>query len=150
MLPRQKRRLSTLTSSSHRGQNRRFGIRSFQNAFAMATRPIIRRWLTSWAPIHPNRQSSGTSIRGAATGTELQPYERANGEPELWKHLLRRRYGGDLQGVIDKLDYLKDLGITAIYLNPVFASPSLHRVPIRAAITISIQTSVPTRRAIGN
>ena len=34
---------------------------------------------------------------------KLQPYEVANGEPEVWKHLLRRRYGGDLQGVIDKL-----------------------------------------------
>ena len=38
-----------------------------------------------------------------------------------------RRYGGDFQGVIDKLDYLKDLGITAIYFNPVFASPSPHK-----------------------
>lgn len=58
---------------------------------------------------------------------ELQDYEITNGEPELWKHLLRRRYGGDLQGIIDKLDYLQDLGITAIYLNPVFQSPSLHK-----------------------
>ena len=58
---------------------------------------------------------------------ELQDYEIANGEPEMWKHLLRRRYGGDLQGVINKLDYLDDLGITAIYLNPVFQSPSLHK-----------------------
>jgi len=58
---------------------------------------------------------------------KLQPYEKANGEPELWKHLLRRRYGGDLQGVIDKLDYLQNLGINAIYLNPVFDSPSLHK-----------------------
>jgi glycosidase len=56
-----------------------------------------------------------------------QPYEKINGETEKWKHLLRRRYGGDLQGVIDKLDYLEDLGITAIYLNPVFQSPSLHK-----------------------
>lgn len=58
---------------------------------------------------------------------KLQDYEKANGEPELWKHILRRRYGGDLQGVIDKLDYLEDLGITAIYFNPVFQSPSLHK-----------------------
>lgn len=58
---------------------------------------------------------------------ERQEYERENGERELWKHLLRRRYGGDLQGVIDKLDYLHDLGITGIYFNPVFDSPSLHK-----------------------
>lgn len=36
-------------------------------------------------------------------------------------------YGGDLYGIIDKLDYLKELGITAIYLNPIFISPSVHR-----------------------
>ncbi len=58
---------------------------------------------------------------------QLQDYELTNGEPELWKHLLRRRYGGDLQGIIDKLDYLAELGINAIYLNPIFDSPSLHK-----------------------
>jgi glycosidase len=36
-------------------------------------------------------------------------------------------YGGDLQGVIDKLSYLQSLGVTAIYFNPIFASPSNHR-----------------------
>lgn len=36
-------------------------------------------------------------------------------------------YGGDLQGVIDKLDYLEELGITAIYFNPLFESPSNHK-----------------------
>lgn len=35
--------------------------------------------------------------------------------------------GGDLYGVAEKLDYLQDLGITALYLNPVFASASNHR-----------------------
>lgn len=58
---------------------------------------------------------------------ELLDYEKNNGKSEMWKHLLRRRYGGDLQGIIDKLDYLKELGITGIYLNPVFQSPSLHK-----------------------
>jgi cyclomaltodextrinase len=35
--------------------------------------------------------------------------------------------GGDLYGVAEKLDYLKELGITAIYFTPVFASASNHR-----------------------
>ncbi|MDF1521369.1 MAG: glycoside hydrolase family 13 protein [Trueperaceae bacterium] len=35
--------------------------------------------------------------------------------------------GGDLYGVVDRLDHLQDLGVTAIYLNPVFASGSNHR-----------------------
>ncbi len=36
-------------------------------------------------------------------------------------------YGGDLKGVIDKLDYLKDLGVDCIYFNPLFVSPSNHK-----------------------
>lgn len=35
--------------------------------------------------------------------------------------------GGDLLGVVEKLDYLQDLGITAIYFNPIFASTANHR-----------------------
>lgn len=57
---------------------------------------------------------------------ELQPYERANGR-DLEFNQQRRRYGGDLQGIIDKLDYLQDLGVNALYLNPVFESPSAHK-----------------------
>jgi len=40
---------------------------------------------------------------------------------------IREFYGGDLEGVIQKLDYLKELGIDAIYLNPIFVSPSNHK-----------------------
>jgi alpha-glucosidase len=36
-------------------------------------------------------------------------------------------YGGDLRGVIEKLDYLSELGVTALYLNPIFNSPSNHK-----------------------
>ncbi len=36
-------------------------------------------------------------------------------------------YGGDLQGILDKIPYLKDLGIEVIYLNPIFVSPSNHK-----------------------
>ncbi len=36
-------------------------------------------------------------------------------------------YGGDLQGIRRKLPYLKKLGVTALYLNPIFAGPSVHK-----------------------
>lgn len=36
-------------------------------------------------------------------------------------------YGGNLQGIIDKLSYLKQLGVTLIYLTPIFESSSNHR-----------------------
>jgi cyclomaltodextrinase len=57
---------------------------------------------------------------------KLQPYEQKNGK-DIWHNIQRRRYGGDLQGVINKLDYLKGLGINAIYLTPIFWSPSSHK-----------------------
>ena len=40
-------------------------------------------------------------------------------------------YGGDLQGVMDKLDYLQDLGVEVIYFNPLFVSPSNHKYDIQ-------------------
>ncbi len=36
-------------------------------------------------------------------------------------------YGGDLDGISEKLPYLKQLGVTALYLNPVFVAPSVHK-----------------------
>ncbi len=42
-----------------------------------------------------------------------------------------RRFGGDLQGVIDKLDYLQELGITALFMNPLNDAPSLHKYDAR-------------------
>ncbi|MBQ8109906.1 MAG: glycoside hydrolase family 13 protein [Clostridia bacterium] len=36
-------------------------------------------------------------------------------------------YGGDLVGVLKKLDYLQSLGVEAIYFNPIFVSPSAHK-----------------------
>ena len=36
-------------------------------------------------------------------------------------------YGGDLQGIRQKIPYLKELGVTALYLNPIFYAPSCHK-----------------------
>lgn len=34
---------------------------------------------------------------------------------------------GDLYGIVERLDYLQELGITALYLNPIFSSAANHR-----------------------
>lgn len=44
---------------------------------------------------------------------------------------VREFYGGDLQGVLDKMDYLQELGIEVIYFNPLFVSPSNHKYDIQ-------------------
>lgn len=60
---------------------------------------------------------------------KTQPGEAAGeenfykGEGNVWK----RRYGGDVQGLIEALPYLRKLGITAIYLNPIFEADSMHK-----------------------
>ena len=85
--------------------------------------PTIETLKGSW----PHDSVSGWEVhRWTSDWYELQPYEKKNGK-DIWFNLQRRRYGGDLQGIINKLDYLKDLGIGAIYINPVFEAPSLHK-----------------------
>ncbi len=44
---------------------------------------------------------------------------------------VREFYGGDLKGIIEKLDYLQELGVDALYLNPIFVSPSNHKYDIQ-------------------
>jgi glycosidase len=61
---------------------------------------------------------------------EMQPWEKANGFDYRYQFQWRR-YGGDIQGIIDKLDYLEELGVNAIYLNPIFESPSSHKYGAR-------------------
>ena len=69
---------------------------------------------------------------------QIFPERFANGDAELspegaldWDSSIRPKstdfFGGDLQGIIDHLDYLQDLGITGLYLCPIFESPSNHK-----------------------
>jgi len=44
---------------------------------------------------------------------------------------VRHFYGGDLQGVLNKMDYLQELGVEVIYFNPLFVSPSNHKYDIQ-------------------
>ncbi len=72
----------------------------------------------------------------APEGWRVTPWTASWPEQEPWavkaklpfnEELQYRRYGGDLQGVMDKLDYLQDLGVTALFLNPINHAPSLHK-----------------------
>ena len=67
---------------------------------------------------------------------QIFPDRFANGDPgndpanvQPWGTPPTRRgfQGGDLRGIMQKMDYLTDLGINAIYLNPIFMAPSTHR-----------------------
>ena len=50
---------------------------------------------------------------------------------DFYRTIQMRRYGGDLDGVEEKILYLKELGITAIYFNPINDAPSLHKYDAR-------------------
>ena len=43
------------------------------------------------------------------------------------RHAASTFYGGDLDGISQKLPYLQQLGVTALYLNPIFTAPSVHK-----------------------
>ena len=59
-----------------------------------------------------------------------EDWAKATGE-DFYYTVQVRRYGGDLQGVLDRLDYLEELGVTALYLNPINDAPSLHKYDAR-------------------
>ena len=79
--------------------------------------------------IFPDRFYKGRSI-APADGKWL--HQKWNEMPEYrmneqGKVLNNDFFGGNFSGIIQKLDYLKDLNVTAIYLNPVFEAYSNHR-----------------------
>lgn len=57
---------------------------------------------------------------------KLQKWEEEHSR-NFYDDVFDRRYGGDFEGIIEELPYLHKLGINAIYLNPIFDSPSLHK-----------------------
>lgn len=53
---------------------------------------------------------------------QVKDWETLPESMDVW-----RFYGGDLQGIWNKLDYLQNLGVEVLYLNPIFVSPSNHK-----------------------
>ncbi|WP_099469482.1 glycoside hydrolase family 13 protein [Konateibacter massiliensis] len=72
---------------------------------------------TIWYQIFPERFCNGTPDDGRSVlawgSEEVDGYDK--------------KFGGNLAGIIQKLDYIKDAGFNGIYLNPIFDSPSSHK-----------------------
>lgn len=78
------------------------------------------KWVeqTVWYQIFPERFANGDSTNDPQDTKSWNSNEHP-----------RRQdfYGGDLQGVINHLDYLKQLGVNGLYFNPIFKAPSNHK-----------------------
>ncbi len=99
---------------------------------------VIRNYQTpDWAKgavmyqIYPDRFCNGDLSNDVCTNEYIylnNPVKKV----ENWDTLpaesdVSNFYGGDLQGILGKLDYLAELGIEVLYLNPIFVSPSNHK-----------------------
>ncbi len=88
-------------------------------------RAITPEWVKDavFYQIFPDRFAQ----RSADFGKNGYPPKPSNLQP--WGTAPTRHgfMGGDLLGIIDHLDYLHDLGVNALYLNPIFASAANHR-----------------------
>ncbi|MDQ8767072.1 glycoside hydrolase family 13 protein [Streptococcus ruminantium] len=73
---------------------------------------------TVWYQIFPDRFARGKASEAKQTFREWNP-DLAPSPNDF--------FGGDLAGIIEHLDYLQDLGITGLYLCPIFKAPSNHK-----------------------
>lgn len=103
----------------------------------------------SW-PLRNRRDGNGTKFANGATSADLMylimPDRFSNGDhsndkvkgmrdQSLRRDTVFNRHGGDLKGVQNKLDYLQDLGVTAIWLNPVIENDMPERTEHGYAFT---------------
>ncbi|MDF2871621.1 MAG: alpha amylase catalytic region [Anaerocolumna sp.] len=106
----------TENEMNHQGKSLSYFTFPWMNAIDINTTPD---WVnnTVWYQIFPERFSNGDTNNDPA-GTKPWSFHRVTNE---------EFYGGDLQGIIDRLDYLQDLGINGIYLTPIFEAGSSHK-----------------------
>jgi alpha-glucosidase len=85
--------------------------------------------------IFPDRFENGDPSNDVQTGEYM--YGKKSVVKRGWDELptketnVSEHFGGDLQGITKRLDYLEELGVNGIYLNPIFTSPSNHRYDIQ-------------------
>lgn len=110
--------------------------RGFRNWFSYLAGHTAPEW--AWRgvfyQIFPDRFRNGDPTNDVQSGEYI--YEGRPVEHVAWDHPVDKHgdihghYGGDLSGVTQALPYLQDLGITGLWLTPIFVSPSNHRYDI--------------------
>jgi len=94
-------------------------------------------WSQVFYQIFPERFCDGDPSNNVRSGEYLKASpDNYDGKPVVakrWGELptkgqgAREFFGGDLAGILQRLPYLQELGVTALYLNPIFTSPSSHK-----------------------
>ncbi|MDG2199885.1 MAG: glycoside hydrolase family 13 protein [Phycisphaerales bacterium] len=80
---------------------------------------------------------------------EASDWEGTDGQTFYEYYVFSRLYGGDLQGLGDRLDYLRDLGVNALYLNPIFQSPSHHKYDTTSYVHVDEHYGTSGDSAVG-
>ena len=87
-----------------------------------------------WYQIFPERFRNGDPSTNPehcrawkSAWTEPAPFEGEDGQTFWEFYVYQRMYGGDLRGIEQGLDHLEELGVTALYLNPVFQAEGPHK-----------------------
>lgn len=116
------------SSSASASQVQSYGLVVYQSGFAVPS------WLKSAVmyQIFPDRfyngdRSNDGKVMSPAYGIKATVIKNWTApEPTTPDYNQLNYYGGDLQGVIDKLPYLKSLGVNVLYLNPIFQAGTNH------------------------
>jgi glycosidase len=83
-----------------------------------------------WYQIFPERFRNGDPANDPPNTKKWTSnwFSTLDGESgKFYRDVWARRYGGDFQGIISELPYLRTLGVNCIYLNPIFKAADLHK-----------------------
>ena len=120
----------------------------FRNGSKANDQPNAPAWTSKWVIVDRSAAGAGRGRGNAAPGTPgavpaagttpaAATAGRGNGGSG------NRHYGGDIQGIQEELPYLRTLGVTCLYLNPVFKSPSIHKYDTTDYVHVDNEFGLP-------
>ena len=107
-----------------------------ERAYQSRLNPLIitPKWThhAVWYEIFPERFFNGNKRNDPSPHIPwrwswFKPYRPAGEHGNFYSYVFNRFFGGDIQGIADKLGYLQQLGVNTLYLTPIFVSPSIHK-----------------------